>query len=46
MVAFGPLCYIRDGPIRTVMGGRGGGGLGSGKFLSRRNVFFVIKFLV
>ena len=35
MVAFGPLCYIRDGPIRIVMGG----GLGGGKFLSHRNFF-------
>ena len=40
MVAFGPLCYIWDGPIRTVMGG------GWEIFEPQEFFFFVIKFLV
>ena len=39
MVAFGPLCYIRDGPIRTVMGGRGGG-VGEWEIFEPQECFF------
>ena len=39
------LCEIRDGPLEKLWG-RGGGVLAEGEFSSRKNFFFVIKFLV